>query len=159
MPRGAFNTTMDIWSGPSTPFPVLRWIAVPCRLVVADEISLASIAAPFRYAWATLDVTHPNDSFVGPGKQYIPSRADQIAIPSGTPVQWWVIYTDLVVSDEGTPYYRANLSPLPLPLPVPIRPESNWPLGNARIVLSADSGIDTTPRTPLLRLSAISSIT
>lgn len=120
--RSAFNTTADLFYGPGTASPGVLKGSCAARLVMVDGIFLVGNGGPFRVAWLTLNSLVPVGPWSHPNFFFDPTLADQIAVPSGSPVRWWNLFTDNVIWHGHTPYYRANLSPLPIPTVSPPPP-------------------------------------
>jgi hypothetical protein len=63
----------------------------------------------------TIDAYPPRGAWTAEHFGMDASLSNQIAIPSGTSVKWWVLYTDIVLWHALTPYWRSYLVRLPLP--------------------------------------------
>lgn len=116
MPRGPFDTTCDLYGGPGSASPGGLIGTFDCRLVEADGIFLIGTEAPNRVSWMTIEDEVPVGPWQTGSRPMNPALADQVAIPSGTAVQWWVLYTEVIDWQGQDVYYRANLVPLPLPV-------------------------------------------
>lgn len=113
--RGSFNRTVDVVKGPGSAFPGLFVGTFDCRFVEEDGIFTVGTGAPIIPAYMTLDSYKPIGAWTAPFFGMHADRADQVAIPSGGPLNYWVLYTDVVIWFELTPYWRAYLVQLPLP--------------------------------------------
>jgi len=116
MARGDFVMTCDLYAGPGAIVPGLYATAVPCRVVQEDGISPIGTGSPSIPRYLICDAEVPVGSWLT-GLDYgsDPSLADQVAVPSGAPVSYWVIYVDKIDWLGQPVYYRAYLVPLPLP--------------------------------------------
>lgn len=119
MPRAPFNTTCDIFDGPGGPVPNAFIGACPCRLVINDDIDVIGPGAPVIFGWVTMDAITPKGAFVLPYLTIDPSRAYQIAVPSGTFPQWWILFIEEITYGIQPTYIRCEIVALPLP---PISP-------------------------------------
>lgn len=112
--RGKFNTTVDVFKGPGTGSPGEYVGTFPCRLVREDAIETVGAGSPRIPFYLTIDAYSPAGSWTVGSFGLDPSLADQIAIPSGTSVRFWVLYTDEIVWHSPS-YFRAYLVELPIP--------------------------------------------
>jgi hypothetical protein len=112
--RSAFDTTVDIFSGPRAAVPNVLRGTFPCRLVEQVGILLVGPGTPIRVAWVTLDGIQPVGSWDSPAQGFVPALADQLAIPSGSTKRYWCIYTERVAWRLESPYWRANVALLPI---------------------------------------------
>lgn len=113
--RLPFNTTCDLYYGPSSATPGMLRGTFPCRYVVEDAIFTVGSGVPNIPAYMTIDAVMPTGAFTIPELGLDPGLSDQVSIPSGTSPKFWVIYTDQILWKWHTPYYRAYLVRLPLP--------------------------------------------
>lgn len=113
--RLPFNTTCDLYHGSGTSTPGVLRGTFPCRYVVEDGIFTIGAGVPNIPGYMTIDAVLPNGAFTIPQIGLDPSLADTVAIPSGTPPKFWVIYTDQIIWKWHPPYYRAYLVRLPIP--------------------------------------------
>lgn len=113
--RGSFNSTVDVVKGPGSAFPGLFVGTYDCRLVVEDAISTVGVNPPVIPAYMTIAEYQPTGAWTAPYFGMDARKSDQLAIPSGAAYTWWVLYTDLIVWFELTPYFRSYLVQLPLP--------------------------------------------
>jgi hypothetical protein len=113
MARLAFNNTCDRYFGPGTPTPLVFRGTAPCRLVVESFDPITSEPGLDRVAYVTVDGFEPDPpdgSLVGSIVTLDMSTADYLAIPSGGPVNFRVIWVE-VVNYLGNPqYYRAHVA-------------------------------------------------
>lgn len=116
--RGKFNNTVDVFKGPGSGDPGAFVGTFPCRLVREDAISTDGLGAPVISWYITIDAYLPIGSWTYPSFGLDASLADQLAIPSGTSPQFWVLYTDVVRWHALTPYFRSYLVLLPVPPPI-----------------------------------------
>ncbi len=144
MARLAFNTSADIYFGPGTATPGVLKATVACRLVIEDGIFLAGVGAPLRVAYLTHDGGAMDDSFVHAYFAADARLADQVAIPSGGAVGWWILFEEEIIWRTQPAYWRSNLVQLPLPDPPPpcVCPAasrviigSEIPSGHSRVII------------------------
>lgn len=117
--RKPFIHTCDIFTGPGGTPPSSFVGTFPCRMVKQFAIETVGLGSVLLPVWLTIDEYEPTGAWTTDGFGMDATLSDQVAIPSGSPLKWWVLYTDQVVWFAGTPYYRAYLSLLPLPGPIP----------------------------------------
>jgi hypothetical protein len=114
--RASFNTTCDLYGGPGSASPGIYASNVDCRLVLEDGILTVGTGAPALPFYLTIEAEEPIGAWLtGAAFGVDPALADQVAVPSGSAPQWWVIYTDQVIWLGQTPYFRSYLVGLPLP--------------------------------------------
>lgn len=119
MPRAPFNTTCDIFAGPGSPVPFAFIGTCDCRLVVNDDIDVIGTDQPIIHGWVTMDAITPVGAFVPPYLTLDPTRAYQIAIPSGTLPHWWILFVEEITYLLHPVYRRCQIVLLPLP---PVNP-------------------------------------
>lgn len=115
MPRGSFNSTCDLYNGPLAAVPGAFVGSCACRLVIQDAVFLVGADAPLRVAYLTLEDFIPVGSWLSPAVAMSSGLADRVAVPSGDPPNWWVLYTEAVLWGTQPIYWRANLVELPAP--------------------------------------------
>jgi hypothetical protein len=120
--QAPFDTTFDSYFGPGSVFGfpgAPNAVNQPCRLVFYDSIINVSGIGNFEVAWLTSEWLncYPPNVTVGLPNQctYDISSADQVAVPSGSAVQYWITQFEICESSGGLLYFRARLAPLPLP--------------------------------------------
>jgi len=117
--RGPFNTTCDVWSGPTAVPPnFLKAANIPCRLVVENLEHPIPKFLLKRTHYLTIDAFMPLGAAIqDPGIGFtIDCRlADRIAVPTGVAVNYGVLFVELVTPNVGTNYYRVHLVALPDP--------------------------------------------
>lgn len=92
----------------------------PCRLVFYDQVFTETGWNGLEIAWFTSDsdVTNPPDVFIpSPGVgAFDVYGADQVAIPSGGPVLYYVLWKEIVAKPlPAIPYFRYRVGALPIP--------------------------------------------
>jgi hypothetical protein len=117
--RAPLNTSADLWTGPGAAVPNTLYATITARLVLDPNFLCSTICNRPRIAWLT-SLACPNPPQAPPiailGQlSIVPATADQIAVPSGTPVRFWVVDVERCQTRGGTPYCRAWLARLPLP--------------------------------------------
>jgi hypothetical protein len=115
MTRRVFNTSCDVFNGPDGVSPDGYIGTFPCRLVPQLAINPTGIGSVVMGYWLTLDGYCPRGAWTPDGFGMDASLSDQIAVPTASGRQYWVVYTDQVIWHALTPYYRCYLSTLPLP--------------------------------------------
>lgn len=107
--REPFNTTCDVYAGPGTATPLALRGTFACRLVFEDAIATLGTNAPDIPYYLTMQGIVP----IGYWGDYWAtddwSKADLIAVPSGDPIKYRVIYTDEINWMGQATYYRAYL--------------------------------------------------
>lgn len=115
MARGSFNTTCDIYFGPGTLTPGVLKGTAACRLVLQDAIFVIGVDSPIAGYYMTIIDIIPIGMWSPPFLSVDPELSDQVAIPSGTAAQYWVLWTESILWQSHPIYYRGHLEFLPLP--------------------------------------------
>lgn len=113
MPRGPFDTTVDIYRGPTYGSTFVGTCA--CRLV--PEFYDPPTSEPFldRTAYVTLDAIlpePPQGAVAWPIITLDMETASQFAIPSGGAINWRVIWVEIINFSTFPQYYRAHVAPI-----------------------------------------------
>lgn len=109
MTRAAFDTTADVFEGPAAASPGSLRGTFPCRLVLEDAIATIGTDAPDIPYYLTIAGIIPVGFWSGKATYGDISKADVIAVPTGSAPRFRVIYTDAINWLSQTEYYRAYL--------------------------------------------------
>lgn len=115
MTRGAFNTTCDLYEGPGGASPGAFVGTCDCRLVFEDAIFMVGTDSPAAAHYFTLADFVPVGAWDAPFYAVDSDLAYRVAIPSGSPPQWWVLWTHSILWQTQPLYYRGTLEFLPAP--------------------------------------------
>jgi len=115
MGRAPFDTTCDLYTGPGTASPGTFIGTFPCRLVVEDGIEPVGTGNRDIPYYLTIDAYQPRGAWTAPFFGMDAALSDQVAVPSGTMPQWWVLYTDHIIWRGQAEYFRSYLVDLPIP--------------------------------------------
>lgn len=119
MSRAPYNTTADIWFGPSSILgpPNTRYrIGVPCRVVPQTEIVAGSFPESVTNRWLTYPSPqmHMFSGTIAQDAAYVfdYSYSDRVSIPSGSAAAWVALRAEAISPAHTGAYQRVLLAPL-----------------------------------------------
>jgi hypothetical protein len=117
MAKAPYDTTCDIIDGPGSLTPgTIRHAGVPCRLVSDNIVFQREKWMDQDTAYVTMDESDVHAAFINAGlDMHIVdgSVCDRLAIPSGAPAGYTVLWTEAVNYAGHPTYYRAHVRPVP----------------------------------------------
>ena len=110
-----YDNTCDLIYGASGASPGAVYATGPCRLVYDPFFDPLLAPLDGRVAYATLEFAVPNEGKVTTAGQVYTtdySFADVVAIPSGRPANFQVLFVEIVTPFASQSYYRVHLGAL-----------------------------------------------
>jgi len=111
-----YNTSADFFFGPGTTTPGVFITTAPCRLIA--NLHSEFQVSPYIYCehYLTLDAYFPGQPqgvTIEPIVIFDKSTANEIALPSGGPINYRVLLVETVTPISGAPYYRCHIESKP----------------------------------------------
>lgn len=115
MARGPYNKTCDLIYGSSGLHPGMVYKTLPCRLVEESYEDIFNLPWSQRVAYVTMDDV-PNVASVSSAGYVFSSDfafADLIAVPSGSPANYQVLFVEVVSYKSQPAYSRVHVRSYP----------------------------------------------
>jgi len=107
--RQPFNTTCDLYEGPGGAIPLALRGTFDCRLVFEDAITTIGTGAPDIPYYLTIQGIVPKGYWTSETGIGDFAKADLVAVPSGSPIRFRVLYVDEINWLSQPTYFRAYL--------------------------------------------------